>query len=164
VHRIDVPPLRERGADIPELVRHFLQIVAARGHAVPRSFTNEAMALLRSHDFPGNVRELRNVVEHCCATAKAGDVHSWHLPQYLRQTAGAQPGSGTFRCAEPLATREPVAEAPLVPLKELERQHILRALEVTAGNKASAARLLGISRHQLYVRLERLGLVADADG
>jgi two-component system, NtrC family, response regulator HydG len=158
VHRIDVPPLRERASDIPELIRHFLRAAAERGHIVPRGLTSEAMALLLAHDFPGNVRELRNVVEHCCATAKGIDVQVRHLPQYLRHPQ--QLGSGTFRRAAATAeTESALATAQLVSLKELERRHILRALEATAGNKASAARLLGISRHQLYVRLERLGLL-----
>jgi DNA-binding NtrC family response regulator len=158
-HRVDVPPLRERGSDLIELAEHFLRDIAARGQRVPPGFSKATMALLLEHDWPGNVRELRNAVEHCCATAKGELVVNEHLPRYLQQNVAAANSSGTFRRAEPHLPDLPAAPAkPLMSLLQVEREHISRALAATAGNKASAARLLGISRHQLYVRLERLGL------
>ncbi len=155
-HRLEVPPLRERAEDIPQLVEHFLRELSARGYPVPSGFTPASLALLLEHDWPGNVRELRNVVEHCCAKARGVDVRPEHLPSSLRQGVRAPLSSGTYRCAAPL-THEPAGQ--LRSLVEVEREHIARALAAANGNKASAARLLGISRHQLYVRLERLGLV-----
>lgn len=159
VHRIDVPALRDRCSDLPELAAHFLRQVEARGHRVPRALSAAAVELLYGHDWPGNVRELRNVVEHCCATAKADEVRPEHLPRYLRQRA-RDASSGTFR-AQPAVpgTSEPIPSLPTLP--ELERQHIERALTASGGNKTVAARLLGISRHQLYLRLERFGLLAS---
>jgi DNA-binding NtrC family response regulator len=162
VHRLDVPALRDRLQDLPELARHFLLEVAGRGHQVPLGFGADSLAVLLEHDWPGNVRELRNVVEHCCATAKSVPIAVEHLPRYLRRCPTGAQASGTFRCAPASPAAEPAPWSP-IPLQELERDHISRALSATGGNKASAARLLGISRHQLYVRLERLGLSDERD-
>jgi two-component system response regulator AtoC len=160
VHRIEVPALRERLEDIPALIAHFSSGIAARGHVAPCGFSRASLDRLLAHDWPGNVRELKNVVEHCSATAKGGEVEVRHLPRHLQGTT-APARSGTFVCATPIestpaAASEPFAE--LAPLREIEREHIVRALKLASGNKTVAARLLGLSRHQLYVRLERLGL------
>jgi len=159
VHRIEVPPLRERLDDIPVLIAHFLSGIAARGHVTPRRFGAASLELLLAHDWPGNVRELKNAVEHCCATAKGSEVEPHHLPRHLA-VRGPTASSGTFVRAQP-APLDPALAPPtteLAPLSQVEREHILRGLHAAGGNKSVAARLLGLSRHQLYVRLERLGL------
>jgi len=164
VHRVEVPALRDRSQDIAELTRHFLLDVAGRGHHVARGFSAQSLAVLLEHDWPGNVRELRNVVEHCCVTAKGAPIEPEHLPRYLRRAPPNAQASGTFPRVPPItaSSTDPAPWAP-IPLQELEREHISRALDATGGNKASTARLLGISRHQLYIRLERLGLGDDRD-
>jgi DNA-binding NtrC family response regulator len=166
VHRIDVPPLRERPSDIPLLIEHFLRAISARGHVAPRRFGANSLELLLDHDWPGNVRELRNVVEHCCATAKQREVDAQHLPAYLRQRLPtAQSGTLRVSAACPLPEQSggdvpwpsPAADtsSKLEPLHLVERRHIERCLEAAGGNKTVAARLLGISRHQLYSKLQR---------
>jgi DNA-binding NtrC family response regulator len=157
VHRIEVAPLRERLEDIPALITHFLGQLSARRHLAPRGFGQSSLERLLAHDWPGNVRELKNVVEHCCATAKGGEVELQHLPRHL-QGPRTPARSGTFVCAEPIDLELPAPTAELAPLREIEKEHIGRALRAAGGNKTVAARLLGLSRHQLYVRLERLGL------
>lgn len=160
VHRIEVPPLRERLEDIPALIAHFSSGIAAGGHVVPRSFGPASLELLLAHDWPGNVRELKNTIEHCCATAKGGEVEPHHLPRHLAARRPAA-SSGTFVRAEPapLSAASAPLPPPLAPLSQVEREHVLRGLQAAGGNKSVAARLLGLSRHQLYVRLERFGLV-----
>jgi DNA-binding NtrC family response regulator len=153
VHRISVPPLRERLTDIPLLVEHFLRELARAGHRVPSAFSAASLAMLEGHSWPGNVRELRNVVEHSSARAKLGLVEPHHLPRSLSgQPARAKASSGSYAAF----SEAPLGEAELLPLKLVERRHIEHALAVTRGNKALAARLLGVSRHQLYLKLERM--------
>jgi two-component system response regulator HydG len=126
---IRLPPLRERRQDIPHLVRHFTEAFCAReGIAAPR-FGSEALALLLEHDYPGNVRELQNLVEAALSLAD-GEVR----PELLRSLLG-QSSEG----AGPQA----------LDLDTVERRHIGRVLRMTSGNKSRAARLLGIDRRTL---------------
>ncbi len=125
---IELPPLRERRQDIPHLVRHFAETFCAReGIPVP-PFRPEALALLLSHDYPGNVRELQNVVEGAVSLAE-GEVG----PDLLRSLLGSSSPAGP--------------EA--LDLATLERRHIQRVLNLTGGNKTAAARLLGLDRKTL---------------
>jgi DNA-binding NtrC family response regulator len=159
VHRIDVPPLRERSEDIPLLIEHFLREIARRGHVAPDGFSAESLRLLARYEFRGNVRELRNIVEHTCASCGDGWVEPCHLPQrLLRDAQASRVPPRTESMADPPAGNP----APL-ELREVERRHIEYVLTMTGGNKAHAARLLGVSRHQLYLKLERLGLLESTE-
>jgi DNA-binding NtrC family response regulator len=138
---------------------------------------------LRSYHWPGNIRELRNVVEQCCARARGATVIELnHLPRVLttRPTAGrsgdfpstrvfdegefAAPGVVHVASSQALSNAPATAnDVPLLPLHQVEREHIERALRVCGGNKTHAAQMLGLSRHQLYLRLERFGLNFGGD-
>lgn len=142
VHRLEVPPLRERADDVPELIAHFAALTSARLAKEARPFTAEALALAKAYPWPGNVRELKNAVEYALTMAKGQAVKPEHLP------ASVQKGA---RAAAP-----PQGELPDV--HQAEDELIRRALEKTRGNKLQAARLLGISRHRLYDRLKKLQL------
>lgn len=165
VHAITLPPLRERSDDIPELCEHFLQELRDTGYRASTHVTSAALERLQVHDWPGNVRELKNVIEHAVAVARGEVIDLHHLPRAFGTSLGggsiAQSGPGSaLRSAAagepPVRGEEP--EPVVTRLEDLEREHILRALAVTGGNKTHAAKLLGLSRHQLYVRLERLAL------
>jgi two-component system response regulator HydG len=147
VHRVDVPPLRERCGDIPLLVEHFLRDLQYCG--ARREFCPEAIQALQRYAWPGNVRELRNAVEHASATAKGCRIEVRHLP--ARVTRREEPSSG-------VGSADEIAEGEELSLRLVERRHIERVLQLSGGNKARAARLLGLSRHQLYLKLERFGL------
>lgn len=126
---IEIPPLRERRQDIPHLIRYFAeQFCAAERIPVP-VFSQEALALLLSYDYPGNVRELQNLVEGAVSLAD-GEV-DLELVQSLLN-APAQPSS-------------PQA----LELSAAEKRHIARVLQITGGNKSRAARLLGVDRRTL---------------
>jgi DNA-binding NtrC family response regulator len=145
-HVVAIPPLRERGEDVPRLVDHFLSRYG-RG-AKAKRFSPEAMDVLRRHHWPFNVRELQQVVERGVCLVDGDVVGIEDLPDYLRASAG--------RTA-------PVAEGgPPGPLKkaieELERREIVRALEHTKGNKRRAMELLQLSPETFYRRLEEFGL------
>jgi two-component system response regulator AtoC len=145
---IELPPLRERMEDLPLLVALFLARLRERGIARVESLDAQALELLFGYSFPGNVRELENMLEGMCLTLPPGRsvVHSEDVRAWLRHR-GQPP---------PLAAEK---DLPL-RLDGLELWAITEALKRTQGNKRRAAQLLGISRDTLYRRLHELGLEA----
>ncbi|MCC7413514.1 MAG: sigma-54-dependent Fis family transcriptional regulator [Gammaproteobacteria bacterium] len=145
VIELRVPPLRDRGEDLAPLTDHILgRLAAESGTARPR-LQAEAERALRDYAFPGNVRELENILERAMTLCE-GDV--------IRVADLQLPGAGGTPAGAP-----PAANVPLAPyLDELERQRILAALERTRWNRTAAARLLGISFRALRYRLAKLGL------
>jgi transcriptional regulator with GAF, ATPase, and Fis domain len=126
-----LPPLRARREDIPHLVRHFLEQFCQREGIAPPALAHDASALLLDHDYPGNVRELQNLVEGAASLAE-GAIDA----ELLRSLLGA--------------AAAPVAAGPeALDLQAVERRHIRRVLELTHGNKSSAAKMLGIDRKTL---------------
>lgn len=147
VHRLLVPPLRERLEDVACLCDHFVELFAGRGLRRVEGVTEEALAVLREYAWPGNVRELKNAIEHALTVVKGPRIEVSDLPSYVLR--GARPG------AHESAT---VTASGVPTLEQGERDLIVRALEVTGGNKLQAARLLRISRHRLYDKLKKFGL------
>ena len=136
VVEIPLPPLRERREDIPKLVRHFLERFAARdGREVPH-LDRDAFASLLAHDYPGNIRELENVLEGAAALSQGGVIHREDL-QWL--PLGGRKGEVAFD-----------GESAPANLRHLEELHVQKVLKLAGGNKSRAARLLGISRRTLY--------------
>ena len=148
---IHLPPLRERLEDIRALTRHFAQRTIGPG-ARPISFSAEAITLLESYDWPGNIRELENAVVRASALCDQ-IVRPADLPERVRNY---RPPS-TSPAPTPGQSLE-TADEVLLPLSEIERRHILRVLERTGGNKQAAARTLGIDRTTLQRKLERYEL------
>jgi DNA-binding NtrC family response regulator len=147
-HTIEIPPLRDRPDDIPRLVGHFLRRFA-RG-APPKTFSDDALEVLRRHRWPFNVRELQQVVERAVCLVDRDVVRPEDLPDYVRREAAAAPGRATTESGAPRPLREVV--------EEVEREHILRALEFTKGNRRKATELLKVSPETFYKRLEEFGL------
>ena len=140
VFKIELPPLRERKEDIPELVQHFLTTRPVG--SVPCTVDPEALGALLRYDWPGNVRELANVLERAQILAEGNVITPDDLPEnLLLLPAGAGP-------------------APAGPhdLRDLERRHVLDVLRQLRGNKLQAAKALGISRRALYRLIEKYGL------
>ena len=137
VVRVHLPPLRERDNDVLELARHFLQKHAARNLVSNLELTPEVAARLVTYEWPGNVRELDNCMQAAVAMARDGRIRLDNLPGHLRR--------------ERKPAREPEPELPL--LETVEREHIVRVLRAVGGNKAAAARILGINRVTLYRKL-----------
>ena len=141
VTRIRIPPLRERDIDIDLLVEHFNRRLAQR-HAVPlRRLNAEVMAVLRAYSWPGNVREMRNIIENLLLTSREEEVALDELPAELLDE------TGTIGAAEPVLLQS-------TSLEETERVAIARAVHGAHGNLAQAARSLGVSRSTLYRKLE----------
>jgi len=135
---IDVPALRERPSDVAAMVRHFLPLFASRHDKPVERISKSAMAVLSSYGWPGNVRELRNAIESLVVTTNKRSIEIDDLPSHMRDVA---PESNFV---------VPVGAT----LEEVEREVILRTLARVGGNKAKAARMLGIGLKTLYRRLE----------
>ncbi len=151
---LEVPPLRERKEDIPSLCDLFL-MHAARDLKVPmRRISPEAMRILLSYDFPGNIRELRNLVERACILSAATDITSENFP-VAAQTRAAGIAVGRRSPISPTEVAELMPET--VDLREflasLEKAVIQRALGASSGAQAEAARRLGLSRSDISYKL-----------
>ncbi|MEW6358548.1 MAG: sigma 54-interacting transcriptional regulator [Planctomycetota bacterium] len=145
VLRINAPPLRERREDILPLADHYLRVFAAQMHKTITGFTPAAVEAMQQYPWPGNIRELKNMIER--VVLEIGDervVDVGHLP---------------IDAGESLAPPHPAREGALQQLVEAyERQIILNAIERSDGNKSKAARLLGLSRQGLLNKLDRYGI------
>ncbi len=154
---ITVPPLRERKDDIPDLVDHFVR--RGRPQTPPRAQTidDEALGLVLAHDWPGNIRELANVIEHALVLCDDLPVTPDHLPGRFRQLVPVSPVKRRIDAAAvdrpPAAT--PSADRPKT-LREMELEAILEGLERNGGNKPKTAEELGVSLKTLYNKLHQL--------
>jgi DNA-binding NtrC family response regulator len=143
--------LRERRQDIPDLARHLLGRAARRPvEQVADLLSPEAIDLLLEHAWPGNVREMANVMEHAYILSAAQRITPEHLPNHLRPSPGKPP---TLSLA---AATGSAAGAGARTLREIEMEHVLRVLEKHAGNKPAAAAELGISLKTMYNKLNQL--------
>jgi DNA-binding NtrC family response regulator len=145
VFSIQLPPLRDRRDDIPLLARTFIEEFNRQDNRQVRGLTPEAERELERYHWPGNVRELRNVVQRAVVLSGTGLIDAEHLPENI------------LRATPPSA---PAARGSIVPIREMERDAILRALEETNHDKRRAAQLLGISLKTLYNKLAKYGIQA----
>jgi DNA-binding NtrC family response regulator len=145
---IELPPLVERRDDIPLLAQAFLEELNARGGKQVSGFTPETLDRLDAHPWHGNLDELARVVAEAHGRCETPQITPADLPQRLHLAADAT--------AHPRRKEEPIALGQL--LAEIESEVILRALKRSKGNKAKAARLLGMTRPRLYRRIIQLGL------
>ncbi|MCZ7583151.1 MAG: sigma-54 dependent transcriptional regulator [Deltaproteobacteria bacterium] len=142
--QIDVPPLRERPADIPVLADHFLARLNDR-FGLKRRFSAETMNALCTYAWPGNVRELLHVIERVVILSTNDVIEPNQLPGDVRE-------------------KKVSADGRPLTLEQVECEHIRHVLEMTSGNRGRAASLLGISERTLYRRLKELGLDAGENG
>lgn len=156
VFPIRLPPLRERREDIVPLAKHFLSKYSRRNARAATSLSDEAAALLHTYDFPGNARELENVLERAAVLARGDSIRAEHLAFGPRGSRTAKPEPAP---AAPASEQAPSSDLA-TRLEDIERKELLSALERSGGNKAEVARSLGIQRTTLYYRLKRLGIEA----
>jgi len=157
---IRVPPLRERRDDIRPLAEHFLKTHARKlGMPVPE-LTPESIEALIAHDFPGNVRDLENTLVRAMVLSEPGDVIGLADLPGIDVSSASSNGTVAGRPDE----AAPIAESSgglHDSVARYEREQIERALEAAGGNRARAARALGISRRWLLKKLERYGVSAE---
>lgn len=141
---VNVPPLRERKDDIPALIGHFLHKIATGKEIPPKIVSDQALSLLLSYPWPGNIRELENVIERLIYISEGNVIKVEDLPAPIRQLGAAD------------------REAELRPLKqavqELEKDMICRALQATGNNRVKAANMLGMARASFYQKLKEYGI------
>ncbi len=145
---INMPPLRTRKEDIPMLVNHFIQ--KHKGKSVSKSvdsISREAMQVLLNYNYPGNVRELENIIEYAMAFASGNTIEVHDLPKYIEEAKKMS---------------EKTQKIPLMPLREakiqFERGIIMSALVSSKGNISEAARILNIHRQNLQQKIKLLGI------
>jgi two-component system response regulator AtoC len=182
---IHIPPLRERREDIPLLAEHFITKFNERLKKHITAISSEAIACLTSYHWPGNIRELENMMERTILFCEGPEIRARDLPPELAQLAGAPATSARTTPTTPVAlpdqdattggaaasgpttlTSLPAVTAPAGSLKEavraeterVERELIVRALEETGGNVTQAARKLKISRKSLQTKMKEFGL------
>ena len=145
VIRLEVPPLRERLEDVPLLVKHFLGKLTAIHDKYVEGVDSEVMRVLMNYEYPGNVRELENIVERGFVLCPGPLIQRQHLPEHLRKHGGDQDGDES--------------------LDDCERRVIMNALKKNGFNRLAAARHLGMHKSTLFRKIKRLGLeLPTADG
>lgn len=145
VIQLDLPPLRERREDILPLIRHFIRQLSLIHDQPVQGVTSEALGVLMAHDYPGNIRELENIVEHGFVLTSSPLIGVEHLPFWLIQKNHQTVSLGS--------------------LEDCQRTAILQALERNRWNRSAAAEDLGIHKSTLFRKIRRLGLrLPDADG
>jgi len=142
VVEIELPPLRERGADIPLLAQSFMREFAKENDKAVKEFTSETMDTLMNYHWPGNVRELRTAIEHAVVLCRGERITLRDLPATVRSLDGAAD----------TGMRRLLSQGELT-VKEAEKQLILRALKECDGNRTAAAKKLGVSRRTLHRKL-----------
>lgn len=145
VFPIRIPPLRERKEDIPQLVRHFISIYNKEMGKNIKTISHSAMAILLSYDYPGNVRELENIIEHASVCCQGDTIQVEHLPNDI------------------IGNRDIVDKASKSTgsLKIMERELMLKVLDQSGWNYKEAAKILGLSRTTLWRRLKEFNIKTE---
>jgi len=150
VIRIEIPPLRERKEDIPLLVHHFLSKFNRLQSRNISGVSDAVMAVLMAHDYPGNVRELENIIEHAVVLCSGELIAPHHLPSNFQ---GGESNRALFSGGQSLS------------LKTLEKIHIANAIQQCGGNRLAAAKALGIHPSTLFRKIASLGIeLPEKDG
>jgi DNA-binding NtrC family response regulator len=145
VVHVPLPPLRERREDVPLLAQHYVERYARQFNVAPKTIQAVALARLQAYDWPGNIRELQNVIERCFALSPSGDITTSSLSHLVGDARPATEATLDFGASVP-------------SLEVTERQLMAAALRQANGNKNQTARILGIDRQRLYRKLEKYGL------
>jgi PAS domain S-box-containing protein len=146
VMRIELPPLKNRRGDLPLLIRHIARSLCARRAVHPPVISKTAMQILLNYTYPGNVRELENILEHALIICRGAIIRPEHLPDYVRNDQ------------QPIKTMAPASRIAVPAGREPQR--IVAALEKTGGHRGRAARELGIERTTLWRRMKKYGIDA----
>ena len=154
---IRIPPLRDRREDIPLMARHFMARASEAARLTPRDFGEDAMAALQAYTWPGNVRQLRNVIDWLLIMTPASEMHVVTARQLPPEIIGAEP---------PLSRLDQAAEIMTMPLREareaFEREYLMAQISRFGGNISRTAAFIGMERSALHRKLKLLG-VADAE-
>lgn len=149
VMRLSIPALAERRSDLPLLISHIMKRLAIARKLEALKITGPAMEILLNHDYPGNVREMENILEHAAIICRGEEIAPRHLPLYLQKDEKREPSPET--CAPTLEKS----------MDDHEKSAISGALENCRGNRGKAARLLGMDRSTLWRKMKKHGIAGD---
>lgn len=154
---INIPPLRNRKDDLPLLVNHFMNLYSKENHKKIKSVSDDTVQILMNYNWPGNIRELENIVERAVILDTDGAIGIDDLPELLVGNAAAnfdtKAGNGAVREAVSLKDA----------LREPEKVYILQVMKEAGWNKKKAARKLGVNRTTLYNKLKKYNLLSEAE-
>jgi DNA-binding NtrC family response regulator len=151
VVNLDLPPLRKRKEDVPLLVEHFVTRFNRRQGKSVTGVAPDVLALLMAHDYPGNVRELENIIERAFVLCGSGRIERVHLPPELT--------------GQPVAAPTPAGDTIAAQTRTAEAQAIRAALDGCGLNRLAAARALGLHKSTLFRKIKALGIeIPDQDG
>jgi transcriptional regulator with PAS, ATPase and Fis domain len=142
---MQIPSLRERKEDIPQLINFFIAKYAKEMNKGQISIDNDVLTILTQYEFPGNIRELENIIERLVILASEGTITASILPKEV--VRGAYSRKDTF-----------ILPPEGISLEEVEESLVRQALAISQGNQTQAAKLLGISRHALIYRMDKFKL------
>ena len=145
---VKLPPLRERRGDIPLLCSHFIGVYNARYEKEVKEISKDALDLLLAYDFPGNIRELENIIEHAFVFCKGAALLVEHLPEEFRHAS--------------LEGNDLSALGGIADFEKLEKMYLQNILKETGNNKLQAAKRLGIDRSTLFRKMKKLGISKTA--
>jgi transcriptional regulator with PAS, ATPase and Fis domain len=145
---IFVPPLRGRIDDIPDLVKHFIKTASVRNHSVPKEISPEVMERLKAYRWPGNVRQLKNIIERVVSLSRSSVIETDDLPAYLKASKNK---------GNPAIGGTPYNEAKKRHLEQFEKKYLLDLLRETNHDIAKAAQMAGISERTIYRMIRRYG-------
>ena len=140
MNSIYLPPLKDRRSDVPLLINHFLAMFNQQNRKSIERISEPVMRLLLSYDYPGNIRELMNIVNSAVIIESSNELRKKSLPQYFLESSSY--------------TEDNAWDVPQKSLKEIEREHILKVMRFTNNNKTRAAKILGISRINLIQKMK----------
>jgi DNA-binding NtrC family response regulator len=148
VIRIDLPPLRDRPEDIPLLIAHFLTKYA-RPNEPPKKVAPEAMEMMLSYRWPGNIRELENAIERAAVTTMGDTINTENLP--TKVVGGGPKEKPQFE----IDLKNPLPHYLKIATEQIEREYIRKALEKTRGNVGRCAELCGLSRRSISGKISQ---------
>jgi transcriptional regulator with PAS, ATPase and Fis domain len=141
--RLELPPLRERRGDIPLLINNFLRKYNVTKGGVASHLTEDALEILLNYDYPGNVRELENIIEHACVLCRGEMIERRHLPLYVQSSRGLDENE--------TASRSDITTGR----DQWERERIVRTLKEHGWQRQRAARDLGMDRTTLWRKMKK---------
>lgn len=158
VIQIRTPSLRERRDDVPILAKHFLKKYNERLHKTISGISQEALAVLKSYDYPGNVRELENIIERTVALEAGASILPESLPPFVKTTAGRR----EMVSSEGIEITEEGVDLDKI-IGQIEKELIVKAIHAANGTKKRAAKLLGITFRSMRYRVEKYNLGSISD-
>lgn len=163
VIEINLPPLRERLVSIPLIANHFLEVYRNQLGKNIAIISDQAMETMLRYSWPGNIRELRHVIERACVFCQDGVIQVKHLPDEVQNPSLTKIQSSTHPASLPISPSQRIFSEPLFPIFEYQsgEEKIRAALRQANNNRVKAAKLLGISRSTFYRQMQRYNIVEE---